>query len=141
MISVSSHLVKIWRTFNVIRSFNIVLLQGKYEIGSTQRISPPLVEGEAVKKSHCIRLPGVNRGPDYFHSSEDTGFRLEFTPCLIRGRNDVKQHQTNFSTASGDEGERAKKDNAPSPHPSPIERLCRNSFFVTLNSFQGLVSY
>ena len=60
----------------------------------------PLCPPEAVKKSHCIRLPGENRGPDYLSPIEETGFRLEFTPYLIRGRNDVKQHQTDFFTPS-----------------------------------------
>jgi hypothetical protein len=67
-----------------------------------------------MKKSDCIRLPGENRGPDVVPtkvgnqfkdwlpvSTGNPGFRLEFTPYLIRGRNDVKQHQTNFFTASG----------------------------------------
>jgi hypothetical protein len=30
---------------------------------------------------------------------------------------------------------------SPLPIVPPTERLCRNSFFVTLNSFQGLVTY
>jgi hypothetical protein len=34
--------------------------------------SPP----EAVEKTHCIRLPGENRGPEYLQPHETTGFRL-----------------------------------------------------------------
>jgi hypothetical protein len=31
---------------------------------------------------------------------ENTGFRLEFIPYLIRGRNDMKKNQINFFTPS-----------------------------------------
>jgi len=27
--------------------------------------NPLFTKGEGVKKSHCIRLPGENRGPEY----------------------------------------------------------------------------
>ena len=85
-----------------------------------------------MKKLHFIRLPGENRGPEYLEAPKywmcslasltppPFGRPGEVYPDENRGRNDVKQHQTNFSTASGDEGERAKEDNAPSPHPSPL---------------------
>jgi hypothetical protein len=57
--------------------------------------------GRGKKITHHTRLPGENRGPGYFKPLENTGFRLEFTPYLIRGRNDVDSTKPIFSQLQG----------------------------------------
>ena len=78
-----------------------------------------------MKKSHCIRLPGVYRGPDYFLPLEKHWIPAGVYPDENRGRNDVKQHQPSLSQPHGLEGD---KEVIKHPHLIPLPCLRRSGF-------------
>ena len=57
-------------------------------------------EGSCEKIALFIVSPVKTGVQSIRNPLQNTGFRLEFTPYLIRGRNDVKQNQPNSFTAS-----------------------------------------